>query len=444
MYSPFLKRFLPDRFIEGTCPKCGYAGARGDQCDECSSLLDSLDLKNPHINPKILRRKKTLNDNELRLEIRESEHFYFKLSSLEKKLQQWTEERSDLWRTNARTFTKSFLKQGLRDRAITRDTDWGIPIPLAGYENKRIYVWFEAVIGYLSASKHWAIQKGRGDEWKEFWLNDKAIHYYVHGKDNIPFHTIIWPAILLAEGALHLPDYIVSSEYLNLEGKQFSKSRSWAIWLPDFLKSFDPETLRFFLTVNGPETSDANFVLTEYVKLVNGELIANFGNLVNRVLSFSQKEFPDGVRFIAPLDIVSKDFLDLIKKSFQKTGELIEKGKFRLAWFEIRNIVEHSNHFIDKKAPWKKVKDKTKRDEVETDFAVLVHAIRSLAILVNPFLPITSGRILDFLGLNEEEIVWAYPEPHKTQKINHVKLLYRKIEESEVENQRELLGKLKI
>lgn len=444
LYSPLLKRFLPDRFVEGTCPKCGYVGARGDQCDECGSLLDSLELKNPHINPKILQRKEILSDNDLCLEIRESEHFYFKLSSLEKKLQQWIEEKSDLWRANARTLTKGLIKQGLRDRAITRDTDWGVPIPLAGYENKRIYVWFEAVIGYLSASKLWAKKMGQVNQWKEFWLNDEAVHYYVHGKDNIPFHTIIWPAILLAEGTLHMPDRIVSSEYLSLEGKQFSKSRSWAIWLPDFLKSFDSETLRFFLIVNGPETSDANFVWTEYAQLVNGELIANFGNLVNRVLSFSQKEFPDGIKFVVSLDLISKDLLDLTKKSFEKIGELIEKGKFRLAWFEIRNIVEHSNHFIDKKAPWKKVKDRAKRNELETDFAVLVHVIRSLAILVNPFLPATSGQILDFFGLNHKEIAWTYPEPQKVQKINYVKLLYRKIEESEVENQRELLGKLKI
>ncbi len=441
LYSPFLGRFLPDRFVEGKCPKCGYSDARGDQCDNCGSLLAPLELKNPRINPKILQQQKKLRNDDFRLEVRQSEHFYFKLSSFGEKLQQWTEERSDSWRTNARTLTKGLLKQGLRDRAITRDTDWGVSIPLAGYENKRIYVWFEAVTGYLSASKLWAKEKGQADEWKEFWLNDDAVHYYFHGKDNIPFHTIIWPAILLAQGNLHTPDRIVSSEHLTLEGKQFSKSRSWAIWLPDFLEAFDPETLRFFLTVNGPETSDANFVWTEYAQLVNGELIATFGNLVNRVLSFSQKEFPNGLRLAVSLDQDSGKLLGLTERSFQKIGGLIEKGKFRLAWMEIRNVAEHGNRFVDKKAPWNKVKDKAKRDELETDLAVLSHTIQSLAILVNPFLPVTSERILGFFGVNQDKIRWKYPEPQKTQRISHLRPLYQKIEESEIEKQKELLNK---
>lgn len=443
LYSPFLGRFLPDRFVEGTCPKCGNQGARGDQCDKCGSLLDPLELKNPRINPKILQRQEKLSNNDLCLEVRESEHFYLKLSLFEKRLQQWVEERSGSWRANARTFTKGFLRQGLHDRAVTRDTDWGVPIPIPGYDKKRIYVWFEAVTGYLSASKLWAKEKGQDDEWKDFWLNDDAVHYYVHGKDNIPFHTIIWPAILLAEGTLHTPDRIISSEYLNLEGKKFSKSRSWAVWLPDFLKVFDPETLRFFLTVNGPETSDANFVWTEYAQLVNGELISTFGNLVNRVLSFSQKEFPNGLRFNVSLNGDSDRLLDLTKKAFQKVGKLIEEGKLRLAWKEIRNVAENSNRFMDKKAPWRKVKDETRRDELETDLAVLVHVIRSLAILVNPFLPTTSERILGFFGVNQEKVKWEYPEPQEVQRISYVEPLYRKIEQSEIEQQCELLGRPK-
>ncbi len=439
LYSPFLKRFLPDRFVEGTCPKCENQGAHGDQCDECGALLNIIELQNPRINPKILVQKK-FNRDDLSLEIRETEHFYLKLSFFEKRIQQWVETKSDLWRLNARNFTKGFLKQGLHDRAITRDTDWGVPIPLSGYESKRIYVWFEAVTGYLSASKLWAKERGQDDEWKEFWANNDAIHYYVHGKDNIPFHTIIWPAILFAKGNLHLPDRIVSSEYLNLGEKQFSKSRSWAISLVEFLKVFDPETLRFFLIINGPENNDTVFTWAKYAQVVNGELIATFGNLINRVLSFSQKEFPNGVQFLVSLDEDSDKLLNLTKKAFQKVGKLIEQGKFRTAWREIQSVVQDSNRFIDKKKPWKKVKEIGKRDELETDFAVLVHIIWNLAILIQPFLPASSEKIFNFFTTSQKKIKWVYSEPQKIQKINQVKLLYQKIEKAEIDRQQELLN----
>lgn len=441
LFSPLLNRFLPDRFVEGGCPKCSYDGARGDQCDECGTLLDPLELKNPRINPKILKREGTLNEDDLRLEVRESEHFYLKLTALQKTLEEWVEKTSGPWRANARSFAKSFLKQGLHDRAITRDTDWGVPIPLPGYESKRIYVWFEAVTGYLSASKLWANEKGTPDAWKEFWKNDDAVHYYVHGKDNIPFHTIIWPALLLAEGGLHTPDRIVSSEYLNLEGKQFSKSRGWGVWVPGFLDAFDPETLRYFLVVNGPETSDANFVWSEYAKLVNGELIGTFGNLVNRVLSFSKSKFPDGLRFTGKLDEESVDLLKLAEDAFPKVGELIKEGKFRAAFKVVLDVAEHGNRFVHKKEPWQKIKDETKREEVEADLAVVVHLVRTLAVLVNPFLPKTSEKIYSFLGLSIQDVVWTYPKPNETQKVANVLPIFRKIEDAEIDEQNARLGR---
>ncbi len=436
LYSPFLERFLPDRFVEGTCPKCKYPDARGDQCDQCGSFLDGTDLIKPRINSKILQRD--VKDEDLRLEFRESEHFYLKLSALEEKLQKFIEEKSGLWRANARGFAKSFIKQGLKDRAITRDTGWGIPIPLPGYEKKRIYVWFEAVIGYLSASKLWAKEKGDKDEWKDYWLNKDARHYYVHGKDNIPFHTIIWPAILLAEGRLNVPDYIFSSEYLTFEGKQFSKSRGWGVWLPSFLESFNPETIRFYLTVSGLETSDTDFIWKDYAHLVNSELIGKFGNLVHRALSFSKKNFPEGVEVTSSLDKDAKDLLELTKKAFPKVGKLIEEGKFRSAWLEIKRILEHGNRFVDKKEPWSKIKDEEKREEVQTDLAVIVHVIRSLGILVSPFLPTASKKIKKFLSCKEED-VWEYPSFSKKIKIERVEILYQRIEEEEIEKQYELL-----
>lgn len=441
LYSPFLGRYLPDRFVEGTCPKCGDIGARGDQCDACGTLLDPLELKEPRINPKILSRSAQPSDDERRLEVRESEHFFLKLSALQSELEQWVDVASGPWRANARSFAKSFLKLGVHDRAITRDTDWGVPIPLPGYESKRIYVWFEAVSGYLSASKAWAEAQGTPDEWEKWWQDDAAIHYYVHGKDNIPFHTIIWPAILLAKGGLHLPTHIVSSEYLNLEGQKFSKSRGWAVWLPDFVKAFDPETLRYFLIVNGPETSDANFVWAEFGQKVNGELIGTFGNLVNRVLSLGQKNFPDGLRFVTPLDSASQELLALTEDAFAEAGKLIEEYKFRAAFKVILDIAEHGNRYVHAKEPWIKLKDESKRDEVETDLAVITHVIRSLAILVNPFLPKTSVKIHNALGLDSKEIVWKYPQPADVQKIVEVVPLYKKIEDEEIETQRAKLGR---
>lgn len=441
LYSPLLNRFLPDRFVEGTCPKCGYDGARGDQCDDCGTLLDPLELKDPRINPKILKRQGDLSDEDRRLEVRDSEHFYLKLSALQGDLEKWVEERSGTWRPNASGFANSFLKQGLQDRAITRDTEWGVPIPLPGYESKRIYVWFEAVTGYLSASKRWAEEHGDPQAWEKWWHNDEAVHYYVHGKDNIPFHTIIWPALLLAEGTLNTPNHIVSSEYLNLEGKQFSKSRGWAVWLPEFLEAFDPETLRYFLIANGPETSDANFFWAEYAQRVNGELIGTFGNLVNRVLSFSKKKFPDGLRFPEQLDEESNELLAAARDAFPKVGALIEEGKFRAAFRAFLEVAEKGNRYINAKAPWAKIKDDTKRDEVEQDLAVLIQAIRALAILVSPFLPRTSEKIYRFLGLDITREAWEYPEPEKVFTVTDVAPLYRKIEDEQIEQQQAKLGK---
>ena len=443
LYSPLLERFLPDRFVEGTCPKCNDAGARGDQCDACGALLDPLELKDPHINPKILNRENAPSAEELKLEVRESEHFFLKLSALQSDLEQWVESASEPWRANARSFAKSFLKQGVHDRAVTRDTDWGVPIPLPGYESKRIYVWFEAVAGYLSASKAWAEGRGTPEAWKEWWQDDAAIHYYVHGKDNIPFHTIIWPAILLAAGKLHLPTHIVSSEYLNLEGQKFSKSRGWAVWLPDFLSAFDPETLRYFLIVNGPETSDANFVWAEYAKRVNGELIGTFGNLVNRVLSFSKAHFPSGVRFNTPLDAEQQELLALAERAFAEAGEHISAYQFRAAFKTILDVAEHGNRFVHAREPWIAIKDESKRTKVETDLATIEHVIRSLAILVNPFLPKTSAKLHAALGLDAAQAQWKYPEPVAVQELGEVIPLFKKIEDEQIEAARAKLGQVR-
>lgn len=413
------QRFLPDRYIEGECPFCHFKSARGDQCDGCGRLLDPNQFTTP--------RCKICGE---RPEWRPSEHFFFRLSRFESQIKDLVEKGTD-WRPNARNFTLRFLQEGLKDRAITRDTTWGVPIPLPGYGNKRIYVWFEAVCGYLSASQEWAKSKGKPDLWQEFWQNKAAIHYYFHGKDNIPFHTVVWPAILFAYGGLHLPDRIYSSEYMLLEGKQFSKSRHWALWLPDFLKKFDPEALRYYLVANGPETADADFSWREFRKRTNNELIGNFGNFFHRVLSFSKKSFPDGAKFPEKFSAEQSKLLDVAKKSFAETGEAIEKGQFRKALRAILSLAEHGNRYIDTAAPWASIK--TDPTKTEADLAVAGQAIRCLAILIYPFLPQSAEKVFADIGLKADRINWEYPAAEKLVVEENLKPLYRRIEEAEIQ-----------
>lgn len=430
LYSPYLQRFLPDRFVEGICPHCQYNGARGDQCDNCGKLLDPLELIQPRINKKILG-KSVLSEADTVLEERESEHFFLKLSSLTARLEAWVTSTSGSWRTNASTFAIGFLRQGLKDRAITRDTNWGVPIPLPGYEEKRIYVWFEAVAGYLSAAVEWAEKEGTPDKWMEWWLSDNSKHYYVHGKDNIPFHTIIWPAILMAEGKLHMPDQIVSSEYLTLENEQFSKSRGWAVWLPDFLEEFDGELLRFFLITSGPENSDINFKWQEFQNKVNGELIGTYANFVNRVLSFTEKNFPDGVRAKAVLDERIAHIISSVESAFDDVGVAIEAGEFRKAYRRVLEILEECNRHIDGVAPWRLIKDPENNAQVAHYLALYIHIIENIATLFTPFTPRSSSKINAIL--NSPDIgKWEYRSIRPHYVVSGVEVLYTKIQDEKI------------
>lgn len=411
--------FLPDRYIEGECPVCHYKSARGDQCDSCGRLLDPNQFAEPRC--KICGSKP---------EWRASEHFFFKLPYFTDQIKDLV-ERGTSWRSNARNFTLRFLQEGLKDRAITRDTTWGVPIPLPGYDDKRIYVWFEAVCAYLSASQEWARSKGKPNLWREFWQDEESIHYYFHGKDNIPFHTVVWPAILYAYGGLHLPDHIYSSEYMLLEGKQFSKSRQWALWLPDFLEKFDPETLRYYLVTNGPETSDADFSWREYYKRTNNELIGNFGNFFHRVLSFVRKTFPDGVVFPSELSLEQEKLLSVAKNCFVEVGKAIENGQFRKALRVILNLAENGNRFIDTAAPWASIK--VNPAKTEGDLAVAGQTIRCLAILSYPFLPQSAEKVFVDIGFDIKEVGWKYPAENKLTVEETLKPLYRRIEEVEIQ-----------
>ncbi len=417
-YCSNCQRFLPDRYVEGECYICGFSSARGDQCDNCGNLMETKKLKNPKC--------KTCGHTP---EWKTTEHFFLKLSAWQDKILKFIENSSH-WRQNAKNFSREFVAQGLLDRAITRDTEWGVPIPLDGYENKRIYVWFEAVLGYLSASKEWAKNEENDNLWQDFWQNNEALHYYVHGKDNIPFHAIILPTILMSYGNLHLPDRIISSEYLNLEGKQFSKSRGHAVWLKDFLAEFDSDTLRYYLISNGPESSDANFSWTDYMAKTNNELIGNFGNFVFRTLSFVKKNFPEGLDFSENIDERLNDFLNLAKNTFAEAGEDIELSNFKKAVRSIFKIIEDGNRLLNELAPWTMIK--TDKEKAANNLAAFVLVIKSLAILIEPFLPQTSAKIKKSLLM--EDLKWQFPAKNKLV-VGDLEVLYQKIEFEKIAEQ---------
>ena len=381
-YDPIAKQFLPDRYVEGTCPHCNYESARGDQCDSCGKTLDSKELINPHskLNP------------DAEIEFRETEHLFFKLSEFRDTLLEWLSSGKEHWRPSVINFTRNWLKEGLIDRPITRDLEWGIDIQREGYEKKRMYVWFEAVMGYYSASLHWAKNQGKPDLWKDWWENDEAEHYYFMAKDNIPFHTIIWPAMLSGCG-LHLPHDVPANEYLLLDSTQFSKSRRHAIWIPDYLERYDPELLRYYLASIMPEQKDANFTWEDYLTRINNELIGNYGNLMHRVISFAHKNFPEG---LSSNESTLPSLNDKVKEVHKRVQEALEACKFKRALQAIMELSQAGNIELNEAAPWKQVKEN--RDACEATLVTFLNLCRSLSVLMTPFLPKSSQKAWEYLN----------------------------------------------
>jgi len=394
-YSAALNRFLPDRYIEGTCPKCGYESARGDQCDNCKTLLDSTELINPHAKM----------DNSP-LELRDTEHFFLDLAKLSDQILAYLEDGKEFWRPTVINFSRNYVKEGLRGRPITRDIDWGIPIPLAGYESKRLYVWFEAVIGYLSASIEWSVNHGTPDAWKEWWYNPAAKTYYFMGKDNIPFHAIIWPGELFAtgrklyadenDGLMNLPYDVVSNEYLTMTGAKISTSRNFAIWAPDILERFDPDPIRYYLNAIAPESRDSDFMFDDFIRRNNDELVATWGNLVNRMLGFAFKRFDAAVPQPGELGKLDRDMLATVEAGFGTVGELLAATKFKAAQQAAMKLAQAANIYLDRKAPWKTIK--TDKDATATTVFVILRVIDSLKTIFAPFLPFTSQKLHEYLG----------------------------------------------
>ena len=395
--SPSTGRTLPDRYIEGTCPICQYDGARGDQCDNCGNQLDPIELKNPRsrINgetPKFV----------------ETEHFFLDLPAFTESLTTWISTRSD-WRPNVLKFSGNLIGE-LQPRAISRDLDWGVPIPLEGWEgrgDKRLYVWFDAVIGYLSASIEWAHRTGDDDAWRRWWQDPAARSYYFMGKDNIVFHSVIWPSILLGYngqgdkggspgqlGELGLPTEVVSSEYLTMEGRKFSSSRQVVIYVRDFLERYDADALRYFVAAAGPENQDADFTWSEFVRRNNDELVAGWGNLVNRSVSMAAKNFGQVPESVDPTDD-DRELLQKVRASFGTVGDLLEKSRQKAAIGEAMRTVAETNKYISDQAPWKLKEDPVRQGTV---LHTALQAVRDLNTILTPFVPHAAQKVHETLG----------------------------------------------
>jgi methionyl-tRNA synthetase len=398
-YAPSQRRFLPDRYVEGTCYICGYTNARSDQCDRCGNLLDPAQLINPH----------SRIDNSTP-ELRETEHYYLDLGKLQPEIVEYLRTRESYWRPNVlRQSLGQILTEGLHGRAITRDLDWGIPVPIEGWNGKCLYVWFEAVIGYLSATIEWSKRVENADAWQDWWQNPDAKAYYFIGKDNIPFHAYIWPAQLIGAGAtfgklvgssveapLTLPYDVPANEFMNLEGQKISGSRSWAVWGLDFLNRYDPDPLRYYLTVNMPETRDSDWDWNEFFHRNNDELVATWGNLANRVLSFAYKHWDGVVPDPGELGPDDQAIISSVEAGFQSVAEQFETVHIRAAVQEAMRLATEVNKYLDTTAPWFQIK--TDKAAAARSVYAALRAIDSLKILFSPFLPFTSERLHTYLG----------------------------------------------
>jgi methionyl-tRNA synthetase len=422
MYSPTENRFLPDRYVEGTCYICGFESARGDQCDNCGNLMETTKLIDP----------RNRNNPADKLVIKESDHYFFDLPAFSEQLLAYIEKEQGHWRANAVNFTRNFIKDGLHPRAVTRDISWGINVPLDGWDDKRLYVWFEAVMGYFTASVEWAKAiKGDPDAWKQWWYNPEARIYNFLGKDNVPFHTIIWPAELLGISGLYndgddtpinLPYDVPANEFMNIEGRQFSKSRNWAIWLPDILERYQTDAMRYYIAAVMPETKDTDYAWEGFLNRVNNELVAAWGNLVNRMLGFAYKRFDGQVPAYDQLTEADEAIIAKIEAGFDEVGAQLGAVKLREALGIAMGLVRDTNQYLDRREPWKTFKT----DEADAARAVytVLRCIDSLKTLLAPWLPESSQQVHTFLGYEGQIFGDLEVRELKEETRNHLGLVY--------------------
>ena len=432
-YSPSAGKFLPDRYVEGTCYICGDENARSDQCDKCGNVLEPEKLINP--------RAKT---GDGALELRDTEHFYLDLSKLEPKVKEFLQSRSDHMRdTVLGESLRKIESEGLKARSITRDLDWGIPVPVdePQWKTKVLYVWFEAVIGYLSAPIEWAQLSGQKEAWREWWINPAAKQFHFIGKDNIFFHTSQWPAELMGAGSafmeffagesnapLILPFDVPANQFMNLEGQKISGSRNWAVWGRDALTRYDPDAIRYYLTANMPESKDSDWDWAEFVARNNNELVATWGNLANRVLSFCYKHWEGVVpnvdtTTLRPADL---ELLATIEAGFNTVGAELDAVRLRSALGETMKLATAVNQYLDVNAPWSAVK--TDKDGAAKTIYTALKAIDSLKVMFAPFIPFTSERLHGFFGYETPLFGEQYTETAKDSLGEHLVLRYKPIE----------------
>jgi len=407
-YCSHCQRFLADRYVEGTCPHCGYDGARGDQCDNCGHILEAVELIEPHC--------KFCGATP---EIRETEHFFLDLGKLNEPLLEWIRHDKEHWRANVINFTRARLEsRELRGRPVTRDIEWGIPVPVPGFEHKMIYVWLEAVTGYLSVTREWAHLHEDPEGWREWWTDDVRTYYFI-GKDNIEFHSILWPGMLIGHGDLVLPYDVPANEFLTVGGRQLSKSRHWVIEVPDYLERYDPDPVRYALTINAPERSDSNFTWEEFLRRNNDELVATWGNLVNRVISFTYRRFDQHVPEPGPLTELDEEILRKVEAGFEPVGQLLEGCKFKQALTEVMLLAHEVNRYLNVREPWALFK--TDQQAAGTVLYVALRAIDSLKTLLIPFLPFSCQRLHEMLGyegnLMGRQYIETVQEEHRSHNV---------------------------
>ncbi|MFH0942290.1 MAG: methionine--tRNA ligase [Chloroflexota bacterium] len=426
-YCPKCQRFLPDRYVEGTCPLCRYPQARGDQCDSCGHPMNPAELTQPQC--RICSSTPVF---------KETEHFFLRLSAFQDELLAWVRKQTH-WRSNVLNFTQRYLEEGLKDRAITRDIDWGIPLPVRGYPDKRIYVWFEAVIGYLSASKEWAKASGDPDKWRAFWEGDARSYYFI-GKDNIPFHTIIWPAMLMGYGNLNLPYDVPANEWVTIESGKFSKSKNRAIWVTDFLSRYEPDPLRYTIAINMPETNDTDFSWREFFRRNNDELVATYGNLVHRVLTMVYRNFEGSVPRVENIAPGAPELANSTAAALAEVGELLSRCNFKQALKKAMGLAAETNRFLDERSPWKTIKGD--RAAAASALYAALNTISGLKTMLYPFLPASSQKLHHYLGFGGrvEDAGWQLSRIEPGQKLNEPKPLFNKLDEKLAEAETRRLG----
>jgi methionyl-tRNA synthetase len=419
--------FLADRYVEGICPNCNNPGARGDQCESCGNWLNQEDLIEPKC--KICGSTPVL---------RETKHLYFPLGAYQERLETYVEERHarDGWKDNVLQYCRSWFKDGLQDRAVTRDLRWGVPVPIEGYPDKVLYVWFDAVLGYISSTKEWAIRRNDPDSWKRYWQQDDTKYVAFIGKDNVVFHCIVFPAMLMAKEGYILPENVPANEFLNFEGQKFSKSRGWGIDLRDFLDEFpNADALRYAIAVNLPESHDSDFYLKDYQARNNNELASILGNFVNRTLTFAKNNFGNTVPQRGTLVEEDRVHLEYLKRSPGEISEFFERYRFRDGLLAVMNVARAANKYFNDTAPWKTVRENPER--CRTTINICLQTVRTLAVLVEPVLPGTALKMWNMLNLmslhGEQWDKAGEPLLSDNHELGESEILFSRIEDKEVD-----------